>query len=279
MATASPSPNAPGLRERKNARTRAAITRAALELALESGFEHATVAKIAERADVAPGPSTTGSPPRRTSSSRRWTSPSTGSPRSSPRGDGDTLDRVRRWLDGERHAHTEPDEITRLRHRLLLTDPQLRAGQRARQQAAEDLIATAIADETDSPPTPSPLEPSPPRSSRLSSRHAERFAEQRERHDEDFAGTRDMLRAALDALAPQSLLLALPTGATPRRRIAGSPAPRALTCRRCDRQLRGDARAKAMTGGAARVRAATLWFCPAAAVSEGTVALRDRRCL
>ena len=43
-----------GLRERKNARTREAITRAACELILERGFEGATIAQIAERADVAP---------------------------------------------------------------------------------------------------------------------------------------------------------------------------------------------------------------------------------
>ena len=43
-----------GLRERKNARTREAITRAALELTLELGFERATIAQIAERADVSP---------------------------------------------------------------------------------------------------------------------------------------------------------------------------------------------------------------------------------
>ena len=44
----------PGLRERKNARTREAIERAAYELTLEQGYERTTVAEIAERADVAP---------------------------------------------------------------------------------------------------------------------------------------------------------------------------------------------------------------------------------
>ena len=41
-----------GRRERKNQQTRAAITRAALELTLERGYDRATIAEIAERADV-----------------------------------------------------------------------------------------------------------------------------------------------------------------------------------------------------------------------------------
>ena len=46
--------DSPGLRERKNARTRDAIERAAAELALEQGFDHTTVDQIADRAEVAP---------------------------------------------------------------------------------------------------------------------------------------------------------------------------------------------------------------------------------
>jgi AcrR family transcriptional regulator len=206
MATASPSRNAPGLRERKNARTRAAITRAALELALESGFEHATVAKIAERADVAPRTVHQWFPSKEDIVLSAIDLPIDRLATELATGDGDTLDRIRRWLDGERQAHTEPDEITRLRHQLLLSDPQLRAGQRARQQAIEDLIATAIADETELPPDA--VAPRALAAAIVTTLLAmqERFAEQREQYDQDFAGTRDMLRAALDALRARAAI-------------------------------------------------------------------------
>jgi AcrR family transcriptional regulator len=200
MTTASPSPNAPGLRERKNARTRAAITRAALELALESGFEQTTVAKIAERADVAPRTVHQWFPSKEDIVLSAMDLPIDRLATELANGEGDTLDRVRRWVDGERHARTEPDEIARLRHQLLLTDPHLRAGQRGRQQAVEDLIATAIADETRL--SPDAVAPRALAAAIVTSLLAmqERFAKQREQYDEDFAGTGAMLRAALDAL-------------------------------------------------------------------------------
>jgi hypothetical protein len=94
----------------------------------------------------------------------------------------------------------EPDELTRLRHRLVLSDPHLRAGQRARLQAIEDLIAASIASETNLPPDA--FAPHALAVAIITSLIAmqERFAEDRWSYAQDFAGTHEMLRAALRAL-------------------------------------------------------------------------------
>lgn len=83
---------------------------------------------------------------------------------------------------------------------MLLTDPHLRAGQRGRQQAVEDLIATAIADETGLPHDA--VAPHALAAAVVASLLAmqERFATQSEQYADDFAGTREMLAAALEAL-------------------------------------------------------------------------------
>jgi AcrR family transcriptional regulator len=200
MATTTPPSGNPGLRERKNARTRAAITRAALELALESGFGNATIAKIAERADVAPRTVHQWFPSKEDIVLAAFDEPTARLTAELADGDGDTLDRLRRWLDAESQARTEPDELTRLRHQLLLSDPHLRAGQRARLQAIEDLIAASIADETNLPPDA--VAPHALAAAIVTSLIAmqERFAAGLKSSTEDFARTDAMLRAALQAL-------------------------------------------------------------------------------
>ena len=103
----------------------------------------------------------------------------------------------------DRLVRTEPDELTRLRHRLLLSDPHLRAGQRARLQAIEDLIAASIADETDLPSDA--VAPHALAAAIVTTLIAmqERFAAGRRGSPEDFARTDRMLHAALQALHPQ----------------------------------------------------------------------------
>ena len=91
-----------------------------------------------------------GSLPRTTSSSAAAVSP----PRLAAElndGEGDLLDRVRRWANAEGNSRPGPEDLARFRHRVLLGDPHLRALQRAGQQDVEDLIAQTIADESHLP--------------------------------------------------------------------------------------------------------------------------------
>lgn len=137
-----------GLRARKNARTRKAITRAALELSLERGYEHATVAQIAERADVSPR------------TVHAWfaskedivvgtVDPASARLRSSLDGSEALLDRLIHWAEGERGEGA--DELSELRCRVLAANPHLRAAQRARYLELEEVIAVAVAAEVGLP--------------------------------------------------------------------------------------------------------------------------------
>lgn len=143
----------PGLRERKSARTRLAIERAAIELTLERGFEHTTVDQIAARADVAP----------RTVFGRYQTKDAIvfGDPEGDERGA-----RFQAWLEGpvdtlvERLGEflrtsttTSADAgLERLRLRAMLCDPYLRQGLRGRLDIAEGLIAGRLAQQLKLPP-------------------------------------------------------------------------------------------------------------------------------
>ena len=190
-----------GLRARKNERTRAAITRAALELALEVGFERATVAQIAERADVSPRTVHTWFPSKEDIVVGAADLPLDRLGAALACGEGDTVDRMQRWISAEEGLNTDPDDVRRMRHRLLLTEPHLRSAQRARQQAAETLIATAIADEVGLPHEA--VAPRALAAAIVATLLAlqERFVEQRSgAAGAEFAGVEPMVRAALAAL-------------------------------------------------------------------------------
>lgn len=190
-----------GLRERKNERTRAAITRAALQLASEVGFEHATVAQIAERADVSPRTVHAWFPSKEdivvgaagAAVVERLSAELAAS-------GGDVLDRIHRWIGKEPAMHTEPDDLMRLRHQVLLGDPHLRALQRSRQEGAEQLIATEIARETGL--APDALAPRALAGAIITSFLAmqQDYAREGRAGEEGFARVMPMLRAALDAL-------------------------------------------------------------------------------
>lgn len=190
------------LRERKNERTRRAITSAALELASEVGFEHATVAQIAARADVSPRTVHAWFP------SKEDIVVDTTDVRIDQLaealradGEGDTIDRILRWLETVDASRTEPDELMRLRYRVLLADPHLRGLQRSRHEAVEKLIASSVAQETGL--SPDALGPRALAAAIVTMLLAmqERFAAARgEDDDADVEAAVKMLRAALHGL-------------------------------------------------------------------------------
>jgi AcrR family transcriptional regulator len=135
-----------GLRERKNERTRTAIERAAVELALEHGYEHTTVDQIAARADVSP----------RTVFGRYPTKDAIiyGDGRKAPRfhewldGPADTLvERLGDFIHTRTHAAIDDTGLERLRLQAMVTDPYLRQGLRGRLDKAEGLIAGRLAEQ------------------------------------------------------------------------------------------------------------------------------------
>jgi AcrR family transcriptional regulator len=148
-----------GLRQRKNARTREAIERAALELALEQGFDRTTVDQIAERADVSP----------RTVFVRYPTKEAIvfGDPEASAAGfrawlarfeewlddsDGDLIDRLVDYVRVSTQAASAQSELEQLRRRALVADPDLRRRLRGLLDSAEQAIAARLAEQLGLPP-------------------------------------------------------------------------------------------------------------------------------
>jgi AcrR family transcriptional regulator len=146
MATPDTAPE--GLRARKNRRTRLAIVRATSELTIEESYAAATIARIAERADVAP----------RTVST--WFASKDeilfeGADDTIARGiefletgEGDVVDRLLAWFAYE-GARRNPDvEMDRLRSDAIHHDPELRARYRQLFDRLGNAIAAAVATTT-----------------------------------------------------------------------------------------------------------------------------------
>ncbi len=136
----------PGLRERKNARTRDAIERAAAELALEHGFDNTTVDQIAERAEVAP----------RTVYVRYPSKEAilfSGGDEAMTFGDwisgeeGDLVDRLPTFVQSRVAADADNAELKRLKMRAVWNDPYLRRILRGKLDEAERLIAEQLGNE------------------------------------------------------------------------------------------------------------------------------------
>jgi len=137
----------PGLRERKNARTREAIERAALELALEQGFDHTTVDQIAERADVSPRTVFTRYPTKEAIVFAGAAASNAALVETLEHGEGDFVDRLLQFIRLSAEAARERSALEALRLRAILGDPYLRRVLRGRLDGAEDLIARRLADE------------------------------------------------------------------------------------------------------------------------------------
>jgi AcrR family transcriptional regulator len=140
-----------GRRERNNQRTRTAITRAAVELILERGFEGATIAQIAERADVAPRTIHTWFSSKEEIVLSGLDEPLERLHAELRSGTGDTVDRIERWLLAEGEHVAAEDDLGRLRRRAVASDPHLRGLERERLDDVETAIARAASAETGAP--------------------------------------------------------------------------------------------------------------------------------
>lgn len=140
----------PGLRERKKQHTRETIERVALELFAERGYNHTTLAEIADAADVSTRTIFAyfqskedilfcGEPAFFEELERALQQRPSGVT---------TIDALRDYLAGT----GPPDETALLRKQIVGSDEELRRSERARFARVEQLIAESIARDLDSPP-------------------------------------------------------------------------------------------------------------------------------
>jgi AcrR family transcriptional regulator len=142
-------------RERKSQRTRRQIVRAAVELALEDGYERATITRIADRADVATRTVTTRFASKEAIFFEGIEVALDRAERLLSTGDGDAVDRLRAWIGemGEVEAeHPEDPEVRALRSRAIAQDPDLRALFAQHFDRAHRALADAVAAETGQSP-------------------------------------------------------------------------------------------------------------------------------
>jgi AcrR family transcriptional regulator len=137
----------PGLRERKRARTRRAIARAALELFYRQGFHETTLAQIAEAADVSPR-TVSGYFPHKEElafpdSDEAYASLERRLRERPP--DETATDALRAWLEGWVHEHAGLEKERRMRRRIIAGDEGLRAYEHRFMVRIQDAIAEAIA--------------------------------------------------------------------------------------------------------------------------------------
>jgi AcrR family transcriptional regulator len=141
----------PSLRERRNQKTRRAIVLAAAELTLEGSFAAATIPRIAERAEIAPRTVSGWFPVKDEilfADSAEYIGVAA---RHFEQGAGDTIDRLRAWLEDETERQLTDGvdlELERLKFRAIEHDPVLRARSIEHFGAIHGLIAASVARDT-----------------------------------------------------------------------------------------------------------------------------------
>jgi AcrR family transcriptional regulator len=144
-----------GRRERKSQRTRRQIIRAAAELVLEHGYERATIARIADRADLATRTVTTRFPTKEAIFFEGIEHALERVELRLAATDGDVVDRLRAWI-GEMSALAETDpedpELRALRSRAIAHDAELRALFAQQFDRVHRAVAEAVAADTGGSP-------------------------------------------------------------------------------------------------------------------------------
>ena len=138
-------------RDRRSARTRREIVRAATELVLEEGYERATITRIAERADLATRTVTTRFPSKEDIFFEGTEVVIAVAERHLREGDGDVVARLRAWIEEMKElagVEKEDPEIRLLRSRAIKKDPDLRALMVQHFDRAHIAIASAVAADT-----------------------------------------------------------------------------------------------------------------------------------